>query len=94
MDSYVVRIEEGDAGQTDPEERAILAALHSACTPDWCVPAVELVVGQYATATLRCTQAVCENAKAYLMRQGGTWVVIDYGTGITEEDLIESVASS
>ena len=93
LDTYVIRdpatVSEDHTAAVDPtEERAILRAVADDCTPDWCRASVEQVMGRYATVFMMCTLPACENATAYLKKEGDTWVLVDHGTGITHEDLI------
>ncbi|RKT37999.1 SH3 domain-containing protein [Thiocapsa rosea] len=92
LDTYVIRdtarVREGQTAVDPSVERAILRAVAEDCTPDWCRASVEQVMGRYATVFMMCTLQACENATAYLKKEGNTWVLVDHGTGITHEDLI------
>ena len=70
-------------------DQAILGAVASACRPDWCTPSIEQVRGNYASVLFRCTRPNCENAIAFLQRSNGRWTLVDYGTGLSPEDLVD-----
>lgn len=88
LETYINRSEDAGASQSDADQRAILSMLQAVCTPDWCRPSVDRVMGRYATGFMECTKQNCESATAYFMKKGGTWELVDYGTGISTEDLI------
>lgn len=73
-----------------PEAAGILRAVATTCTPDWCKPVVKQVVGSYASVSFFCLKEVCENALAFLKKQSGVWILVDYGTGILPQDLIDA----
>ena len=66
----------------------ILRAVAGVCTPAWCDASVEKLIGGYASVLLTCKKRDCESAVGFLMRRGGRWTLIDYGTGLTPQDLV------
>lgn len=73
----------------DSERKEILRAVAGICTPDLCKPKILKIVKGYATVDLLCKRTGCDNATAYLKKTVNGWVVVDHGTGIEDEDLIE-----
>jgi len=49
---------------------------------------VEQVIDDFASVLFGCTQPNCESAIAYLKRTNGRWALVDYGTGLSPEDLV------
>jgi len=72
---------------TDPEG-GILSAVAGACPADWCEASVDKVVGGYASVLLHCKKPNCDSILAFLKRSKGEWTLVDYGSGLTAEDLV------
>lgn len=99
LEKYVTRLSSGlttspvvrQARRTSnvSENDAILRAVANQCTPDWCTPRIGTVLGEYATVGFGCKKQDCESAIAYLKKTGGNWIIVDQGTGITPDDLVE-----
>jgi len=66
----------------------ILRAVADVCTRAWCEASVEKLIGDYASVLLACTKQDCESAIAFLARKKGRWTLVDYGTGLTPQDLV------
>lgn len=71
-------------------QKAILEAVADRCRASFCKPEVLKVVKGYASVLFKCTRDNCENDVAYLKKAGKKWVVVDQGTGIGSEDLVQS----
>lgn len=81
FERYVLR-------DTAPRDQAILQAVAFACRTGSCIASVEQVLDDYASVLFRCTQPNCESAIAYLKRTNDRWALVDYGTGLSPEDLV------
>jgi len=74
-----------DLAQSAP---AVLRAVAQECTPNWCKAEVDQIIGDFATVLFRCLKPNCEGAIAFLRREKGRWTLVDYGTGLTPDDLV------
>jgi hypothetical protein len=80
-DRYLSREVAGSEGE-------ILRAVAGACPADWCEASVEKVIGGYASVLLHCKKPNCDSILAFLKRSKGQWTLVDYGSGLTAEDLV------
>lgn len=91
LEKYVTR---GSGGAirarpaTASEKKAILKAIENDCTPNWCKPIINDVLGDYASVGFACKKENCEGSLAFLKKSGTGWILVDQGTGIQPEDLI------
>lgn len=69
-------------------EGEILGAVSGACPADWCEAAVDKVIGGYASVLLHCKKPNCDSILAFLKRSKGEWTLVDFGSGLTAEDLV------
>lgn len=81
FDRYLSR----DGAGADGE---ILRAVAGACPADWCEASVDKVLGGYASVLLHCKKPNCDSILAFLKRSKGEWTLVDYGSGLTAEDLV------
>jgi hypothetical protein len=70
------------------EKEAILHAIAKDCPPKWCKPKVEKIIDKYAMVLFMCKKKDCENDTAYLKKTGNAWTLVEQGTGISPDDLI------
>jgi len=70
------------------EKEAILHAVTKDCPPSWCKPKIEKIINRYATVLFICKKKDCENDTAYLKKAGNKWTLVEQGTGISPDDLI------
>ncbi len=74
-----------------PDEKSNMIRVASKeCPPAWCDLRMGLMLeNKYATVVFFCKKADCEHDIGYLKKNGNNWLLVERGTGIFPEHLVE-----